>query len=169
MSGPLFRFFAEDHQRLGAWLERASEGANVDLESFAHFRAGILKHIGMEEKVLIPAARQARAGAPVPDAARYRVDHGAIASLLVPTPTPALISDLFSVLEPHNRREEQPGGLYEYCEEAVGESGCAKLLERLRAFPDVPLNPYNDQPEVLRHVREALRLSREQWRESAEG
>ena len=89
MNGPLHRFFAADHRRLDALLRRSvSVPGRVDLVPFGEFRAGILKHIGMEEKVLFPAARHARE-APLALAARLRVDHGAIAALLVPTPTPA--------------------------------------------------------------------------------
>jgi hypothetical protein len=40
----------------------------------------------MEERVLIPAARRARGGAALPVARLLRLDHGAIAALLVPPP-----------------------------------------------------------------------------------
>jgi hypothetical protein len=41
----------------------------------------------MEEKVLLPAAQKARGGEPLQIAAKLRLDHGALAALLVPTPT----------------------------------------------------------------------------------
>ena len=135
----------------------------VDLESFDQFRAGILKHIGMEERVLFPAARRAR-GVPLALAARLRVDHGAIAALLVPTPTPGLVAEILSVLRPHNTREEEPGGVYDACDEAVGEAEAERLLRELRAFPEVPLKAYNDGPAVLAHIEETLELARGQWR-----
>jgi Hemerythrin HHE cation binding domain len=164
MNGPLFRFFSDDHRRLDALLGRATATpGQVDLAAFGEFRAGILRHIGMEEKVLIPAARRARGGVPLPIAAKLRVDHGAIAALLVPTPTAALVEELRSVLGPHNRREEETGGLYRACDEAIGEAEAARLVAKLRGFPDVPLNPYNDSPLVTRHVRETLELARKQW------
>ena len=53
MSGPLHRFFAADHGRLDVLLRRAiADPARVDLAPFAELRAGILRHIGMEEKYL---------------------------------------------------------------------------------------------------------------------
>jgi Hemerythrin HHE cation binding domain len=164
MTGPLSRFFADDHRRLDASLRRAiAEPDSVDLDAFGAFRAGILRHIAMEEKVLFPAARRARGGEPLPLAARLRVDHGAIASLLVPTPTREIVADLLSVLGPHNRREEEPGGVYEQCDEALGAVGAATLVEQLRAFPEIPLNPYNDGPAVRAHIDDTLARSRQQW------
>jgi len=169
MNGPLHRFFAADHRRLDALLRRAvSVPGRVDLVPFGEFRAGILKHIGMEEKVLFPAARHARE-APLVLAARLRVDHGAIAALLVPTPTPALVAEIVSVLGPHNRREEEPGGVYDACDEAVGPDEAERLVHDLRAFPEVPLKPYNDGPAILAHIQETLELSRRQWLASDSG
>jgi Hemerythrin HHE cation binding domain len=168
-NGPLHRFFAADHRRLDALLQRSlSVPGQVDLVPFGEFRAGILKHIGMEEKVLFPAARHARE-APLALAARLRVDHGAIAALLVPTPTPALVAEILSVLGPHNRREEEPGGIYDACDEAVGPAEAERLVQELRAFPEVPLKAYNDGPAILAHIQETLELSRRQWRESEGG
>ncbi|MCG6924860.1 MAG: hemerythrin domain-containing protein [Acidobacteria bacterium] len=163
MHGPLHRFFAEDHRRLGALLERSMAApGTVDLDPFEEFRAGILRHIGMEEKVLFVAAREARGGDPLPVAARLRVDHGAIASLLVPTPTPTLVAEIVSVLTPHNRREEEEGGVYDACDEALG-AAAVDLVKELEAFPAVPLKPYNDGLEVMKHIETTLELSRRQW------
>ena len=166
MNGPLYRFFSADHRRLDELLRRSTaEPGRVDLAAFGEFRAGLLKHIGMEEKVLFAAARQALGDRPLPLAAGLRVDHGAIAALLVPTPTPAIVAEIRSVLVPHNRREEEPGGAYEACEAALGPSGAERVVDELRSFPDVPLKPYNDRPQVMRHIAENLELSRRHWLE----
>jgi hypothetical protein len=160
----LHRFFSADHRRLDTLLKRSmAEPGRVDLAPFGEFRAGILRHIGMEEKVLFVAARRARGGEPLELAARLRVDHGAIAALLVPTPTPAIVADILSVLVPHNRREEEPGGVYDACDEALGPAEAERLAQELQAFPEPPLKPYNDSPEVTRHIEENLGLARRQW------
>jgi hypothetical protein len=166
MPGPLHRFFAEDHRRLGALLERSvAEPGRVDPGPFEEFRAGILRHIGMEEKVLFVEARRARGGEPLPLAARLRVDHGAIAALLVPTPTPDIVAKIGSVLSPHNRREEDPGGVYDACDAALGPAA-EDLARELDAFPGVPLKPHNDGPEVMKHVETTLEQSRRQWEDA---
>ncbi|MBZ0119582.1 MAG: hypothetical protein K8H88_21505, partial [Sandaracinaceae bacterium] len=53
-----------DHARLHALLQRAL-ASGFDPEPFAEFRAGLLRHIGIEEKVLLVAARRARGGEPI--------------------------------------------------------------------------------------------------------
>jgi len=163
MAGPLRQFFAADHDRLDALLRRAvAQPGGVDRQPFDAFRAGLLRHIGMEEKVLFPAARSLRPGL-LPITSRLRVDHGAIAALLVPSPTPEVVADLLSVLGPHNRREEGDDGVYDACDAALGETAGRRMVEELRGFPEPPLNPYNDGPEVRRHVAVTLAASRRQW------
>ncbi len=170
MTGPLHRFFATDHSRLDALLRRSiARPGRVDVAPFAEFRAGILRHIGMEEKYLFVIAKAARGGRPLDLAARLRVDHGAIAALLVPTPTPAIVDDLLSVLVPHNRREEEPGGVYEAADDALGPSEAERLVAELESFPEPPLKPYNDAPGVAKHIAETLALSRRQWEAGGEG
>jgi GMP synthase-like glutamine amidotransferase len=162
--GPVHRFFARDHRRLDGLLRRAiaSDGP-LDLAAFGAFRAGLLRHIGMEEKVLFTAVRGARGGEPLGIAALLRVDHGAIAALLVPTPTREIVAQLRSVLEPHNRREERLDGAYDASDQALSDDAAARLIAELEAFPEPPLKPYNDAPEVFRHIEERLALSRRQW------
>jgi len=55
--------------------------------AYAEFRAGLLKHIALEEKILLPAAQRLNGANPLPIAAKPRLNHGALAALLVPTPT----------------------------------------------------------------------------------
>src|SRR5215471_3517286 len=98
MSGPLAHVFIEDHRRLGRLLEASKSGrAGVETEPYEEFRAGILRHIGLEERILIPGARRARGGEALPVARLLRLDHGAIASLLVPTPSRAIIDRVLGV------------------------------------------------------------------------
>jgi hypothetical protein len=61
MPGQLYRFLADDHARLDALLQRTiASPDNIDRAAYAEFRAGLLKHISMEEKMLLPAAQRAR-------------------------------------------------------------------------------------------------------------
>jgi hypothetical protein len=156
MSGTLYRFFAEDHDRLDGLLRRSiTEAGAIDRGAYAEFRAGLLKHISMEEKVLLPAAQRLRGGAPLAVAATLRLDHSALAALLVPTPTRPILAAIRAIRGPHNAREEGPGGVYKCCEQLVGGEAEA-LLSELRAAPEVPLAPHSDGPQVMAVVRRAL-------------
>ncbi len=156
----IFQFLARDHARLDSLLSRAfREPADVDLTSFGEFRQGLLRHIALEEKLLIPAVTAARGGEPLPFARRLRVDHGALAALLVPTPARSTADELRKILVPHNVVEEGPGGLYETCDAVLSELEKQALLERMLAYPPVRVARYRDGPRVCRTAEEALRIS----------
>lgn len=162
MPGPIARFLAADHLRLDALLREAlGRPGGIAREPFDAFRAGLLRHIALEEKILLPAAREARGGEPLPVARRLRVDHGAVTSLLVPTPPPEIVAEIRSILEPHDWVEEAPGGLYEACEALLGGRAEA-ILARLRAYPEVRVAPYRDGPHAHRTAASALAASARQ-------
>jgi hypothetical protein len=156
VAGPIHRLLSDDHRRLDALLDRATaDPEKTDHSAYAEFRAGLLKHIGMEEKILLPAVQRRCGGKPLPVAAALRLQHGAIAALLVPTPTPDIIGTLRHVLGGHNPLEEGPGGLYETCDEAVANE-VEGLLTALRAAPEVPVASHVDGFKVLAAVRRSL-------------
>jgi hypothetical protein len=157
--GPLHALLTEDHARLEALLERATrEPERFDHQAFEEFRAGLLRHIGIEEKILLAEARRRRGGAALPLAARLRIDHGALASLLVPTPDAALVLEIRGILRTHDVLEEEAGGLYDQCEELAGGE-VAGLLERVRAAPAVPVAKHFDGHGVHRTAVGALEAS----------
>ena len=53
MMGPIAGYLADDHARLDALLTRGT----TDPAAYADFRRGLLRHIGMEEKILLPVAQ----------------------------------------------------------------------------------------------------------------
>jgi Hemerythrin HHE cation binding domain len=166
LQGPLAQFLAGDHDRLDALLRRAlARPGEIDREPFDAFRAGLLRHIALEEKILLPAARAARDGEPLPIARRLRIDHGAITSLLVPTPTPEIAAEIRSILVPHNRVEEEPGGLYQTCDRLLADQA-AEILARMRAYPEVKVAAYKDGPKVHRTAASALASSQRQFEEA---
>jgi hypothetical protein len=154
--GPIARFLADDHERLDALLQRAVvESGTIDRVVYAEFRAGLLKHIGMEEKILLPAAQRGRGGEPLPTAAKLRLDHGALVALLVPTPTSRIVAAIRTILADHNALEEGRGGVYEVCEQLAGAEANA-LLASLRAAPEVPVNSHVDGPRIMDAAHRAL-------------
>ena len=159
MNGPIWSFFQADHARLDDLLRQAVAGpGELDANAYAAFRAELLRHIALEEKVLLPAARRCRGGEPLPVARRLRVDHGAIALLLVPSPTRALAEETRTILEPHNCMEEAPDGLYAICDELLASEAEA-LVAMACAYPDVKVAPYHDGPRACRSADEALSIS----------
>jgi hypothetical protein len=155
-AGLIYRFMADDHMRLDGLLQEAAARPDViDRAAYAQFRAGLLKHIGMEEKILFPEAQRRRGGEPLPAAAQLRLDHGALAALLVPSPTHAIVAVIRSILAGHNAIEEEPGGPYELCEHLAGAE-VDTLLARLRSAPDVPVAAHVDSPKVRAATRRAV-------------
>jgi len=108
----------------------------------------------MEELILIPAAKRL-SGKAVALAQRTRLDHAALTSLLIPTPTGKLLTVLRAVLEPHNRMEEEKDGLYAQCEGVLGAEADS-VLEQLNAAPDIPPAAHVDGPHVSASIRRAL-------------
>ncbi len=156
MARNIHRYLADDHRRLDGLLDRATaDPENIDAAAYAQFRAGLLKHIGMEEKILLPAAQKRRSGEPLPIAPRLRLDHGALAALLVPSPTAPVVAAIRAILKIHNRLEEDPGGMYDQCEDIVGGEVDA-ILSQLENCAEVKVLPHVDSPFVIEAARRAL-------------
>ncbi|MCB9506364.1 MAG: hemerythrin domain-containing protein [Myxococcales bacterium] len=149
-----------DHERLRRLLHRATAATELDLAAFADFRRGLLRHIGIEEKLLLPAARGARGGSPLERARDLRIDHAAITSLLVGTPDRALCREIEALLFVHDAKEEGCGGVYDECERLLSDDEIAVLAQRAAAFPAVKVTPYYDGPKVHRTAESALASAR---------
>jgi hypothetical protein len=140
----IHEFLAGDHRRLDALLANAA----ADPAAYTEFRLGLLRHIAMEEKVLFPIARAQHRDV----VARLHADHAAIASMLVPPPTPALLRTLEDVLAEHNPLEDAPGGLYDVCDRIAGED----VIARMQAIPPVRASQHLDEPRIYEHIERML-------------
>ena len=153
--GPVWQLLADEHARLDSLLVRAGLCRSVEeLSAYDQLRRILLRHIGMEEKVLLPAAERAR-GKPIAEAARLRLDHGALAALMIPSPQPRIIRAIRIVLARHNPLEEAGNGVYDSCELIVG-SAAAEVLASLKATPSVSVKPHLDSTKVYEALRRAL-------------
>ena len=156
MPGKIYRYLADDHRRLDGLLERAtSDPEDIDAAAYSQFRAGLLKHIGMEEKVLLPAAQRRRGGEQLLVAPKLRLDHGALAALLVPSPTGPIVAAIRAILEAHNPIEEDLGGVYDLCEE-LARAEADQILHELQSYPEVRVLPHVDNPFVIDVTRRAI-------------
>ena len=79
-------FLESDHAGIDDLLSASVVGDAFDLSVYGAFRGRLLRHIGMEEKILVPFARAAQPEAPLAVAKQLKLDHGALVSLLVPSP-----------------------------------------------------------------------------------
>jgi hypothetical protein len=110
----------------------------------------------MEEKILMPAAQRLGGGKALHMAPKLRLDHGALAALLVPTPTPAIVAAICAILKAHNTIEEGLGGLYEQCEELAG-ADAEPILAQLRNAPKVRVAAHIDLSKTIEATRRALK------------
>jgi len=164
--GPITSFLAADHGRLDALMAESDRGVGeIGLEPFGAFREGLLRHIGMEEKILLPALLKCP-GAPVKLAEKLRLDHGALTNLLVPQPTREILAAIRMILGPHNRLEEEPGGFYDACDSLLAAEADA-LTERMKAAPELPLRPYSRRPEALEAAKRAMARAGFRWEDVA--
>lgn len=149
-------FLTADHARLDALLAAAcADPPQVDGEAYRELRAGLLRHIAMEEKVLFAEVR-----AQADEAAKHvtrilHADHAAIASLLVPPPTAGLIASLKGILDDHNPLEDAPGGLYDQVDRHAGDR-VSVLLTRMQAIAPVRASQHLDEPRVHAHIERML-------------
>ena len=156
MNKPLYHFFTNDHHRLDDLLNKATRNpGNMQMEFYQHFRTGLLKHIKMEEKILFPAAQKANGDIPLPLAAKLRVDHGALTTLMVVPPSPEVIKVLRFVLDKHDLLEEEPGGMYDVCEKLT-EGDTNDLLEQLAKVTEVPVHPFNNEGYAMDVAKRTL-------------
>lgn len=157
--GPLARLLVDDHRRLESLLDRSvATPGRIDSAAYEEFRAGLLRHIGIEEKILFKVTKRRRGGVPHPAVRSLHIEHAAIGSLLVPTPDAALVDELRDLLAYHNRREEGPGAFYDACERLAGDE-IDDLLQRAHAAPIVPLAAHFDGEGTWRRAADALRAA----------
>jgi hypothetical protein len=156
MPGVLYKYLAGDHDRLGGLLQRAVAAPGViDMEPYSEFRKGLLRHIALEEKIVIPAIARLQGGSQPAIAERLRLDHGALVALLVPPRSPSIVLTIRSILQVHNALEEQEGSLYLLLEQLAG-ADTERLAGQMKSAPDVPVLPHNERAESLEATRRAV-------------
>jgi hypothetical protein len=152
----LYQYLAGDHDRLDRLLSQAvADPAAFGHAAYAAFRTGLLRHISIEEKIVLPAIARFQNGRQAEVAARLRLDHGAIVALLVPPPSPPVVATLVAILQVHNALEEEDGGLYRLLDRLAGAES-ERLLHLMRTAPEVPVLPFNERSSTLEATRRAV-------------
>lgn len=156
MHGQLHNYFAEDHREIEQLLNNAAgSGIEIDVTYFNEFRARLLIHIGIEEKILLPAIKVWQKGKPHPTATTLRLQHGALAALLVPFPSDTTIRVIRGILDHHNQLEEGDMGFYGFFNKFNADDNYNLLLQVIN-YTEVPVMPYSHDPNVLEATRRAV-------------
>lgn len=156
MNKPLHHFFTTDHHRIDQLLHKATENpGEVETNYYHQFRTRLLKHIKMEEKILFPSAQKSNGNVPLPLAAKLRLDHAALTSLMVVPPSDKVIKVLRYILDKHDLLEEEPGGMYDVCERLT-EGETNTLLQQLEKVAEVPVHPFNEAAYALDVAKRTL-------------
>lgn len=155
MADRLHDLLTRDHTRLDHLLETMIRiDGTIDDAAYAAFRGGLLRHIGIEERILFPEVRRLQGSSPLME--QLHRDHAVLAALLVPPPTGAEIEQIRAILLQHNPLEEEGGGFYEVVEELTGDA-LTSVLARVEAYPEVRLAPHSDTPILRRSIEQLLR------------
>lgn len=159
MASELHEFLSHDHDRLDLLLSGClGEDGSVEAGMYAEFRQGLLRHIGIEERILFPELRKRRGITPLEE--QLHIDHAALAALLVPPPSRTEIEQIREILTLHNPLEERDGGLYEILEELVGAE-LDELMARVHATPTVRVAPLNESPGIRKAIGELVQRALE--------
>jgi hypothetical protein len=124
------RYLADDHRRLDALPERAmSDPENIDAAAYAQFRSGLLKHIGVEEKMFLPRGTKATPRRTASRRAQTAPRSRRVGCAAGPSPTAPVVAAIRVIFNVHNPIEEEPGGMV--LEFVLGSMG-GRDLRRLR-------------------------------------
>lgn|SRR5688572_1623510 len=149
-------YLEQDHRRIEQILQEATAtGDGTEPKLYQEFRRALLRHIGMEEKILFLAIRNATDGRSLPGVEQLHLDHGALAALLVPTPTAAILGAIRAILHRHNGIEEGPHGIYRRFEQLPGIDADG-ILAKLQTAPPVAMNPHVDNATAIESMRAAV-------------
>jgi len=145
-------YLTSDHRRLEELFASALRDGDIDMPLYDEFRIGLLRHIGIEESIVLPLVRER--GGRFFGERQLRLEHGAIAALLVPPPTPELTRALGALLQKHNLLEETDRTLYDILDGCAEEH--AQLVERFAQQAPPPLSRFINNPDAYEPARRAL-------------
>jgi hypothetical protein len=156
MSEAFATYLRDEHRALLAALDEALAGpSGFDPARYASFRAQLLRHMAVEERLVVSPLRARQVV--VPDGYEVRVEHAALAALLAAAPDAALAVELRALLTAHCAREEAPGGLFEVLAgHVIGDDA----VQMAKTFPDVKAATYSSATWLPRTVKDALDLAR---------
>ncbi len=142
-------YLTSDHRRLEALFAAALEPGEVDLARYDEFRIGLLRHIAIEETIVLPLVREHK-GSFFADR-QLHLEH----ALLVPPPTPEVTRALAALLKKHNLLEETDRTLYDTLDDCCRDKH-PELVRRLAEHPAPPLSKNINNPDGVDPARRAV-------------
>ena len=144
-----------DHARICELLESVCSPDGIDYGAYQRFRGGLLRHIAIEENILVPAIKKLRDGVDLPAARQLKHENAALASMLVPTPTNEIVARLKKLLAMHDMDAEGRDGLYAELERITGND-LENLLRRMDSAPAASLAAYRDGPKTFETIERLM-------------
>lgn len=153
-------WLAREHEEINALALDARAPEGIDFEAFDRFRARLLRHICIEERLLFPMGEVGNGGQLATAINELRIDHAALASLLVPTPDHVLAQEIAGLLELHNELEERSGGIYDQCMALLDDETAEAILYDAGETGPMQTAKYFDGLGTVRTAAAALEKAR---------
>jgi hypothetical protein len=153
-------WLARDHEEINALALDARAPYGIDNEAFERFRERLLRHMGIEERLLFLQIERSSEGPLAEVIHELRIDHAALTSLLVPTPDHVLAQEIADLLERHTQLEESPGGVYDQCIALLDDDTADAILYDACEARPVQTAKYFDGPGTVRTAAAALDKAR---------
>lgn len=153
-------WLVRDHEEISALALDARAPYGIDNEAFDRFRERLLRHIGVEDRLLFFQIERISDASLAEAISELQIDHAALMSLLVPTPDLVLAQEIAGLLERHNQLEECHGGVYDQCMALLDDETAEAILYDASERGPVPTAKYFDGPGTVRTAAAALEKAR---------
>jgi hypothetical protein len=136
------------------FLSSTTDPEAVDASMYDEFRSKLLRHIAIEENIVLPLLRKHLRGG-FPMELQLRMEHDALAALCVLPPSPEVLYSMHSLLIRHDRLEEAHGTLYDLFDDCVRREP-ENIAEHIATFRQSATPRYINNPLALEYARRAI-------------
>lgn len=160
-------FLTQTHEELRDLLDKSLSVEGVQLEPYEAFRTELLKHIGVEEHIVLPLVEE-RSPQRFFALKQIRLEHRAIGMLLALQPSGEIITVIRNLLKKHDFLEETPDTLYDILDDCCADDQ-PELLKRIREYPGLPLSDVVEETPTLEDARRAIYRAGYTWEKLLSG
>ncbi|MCZ7557363.1 MAG: hemerythrin domain-containing protein [Bacteroidia bacterium] len=146
---------AAQHRRIEQlFLDASADPGSVNVPIYDEFRKTLLRHIAIEENIVLPLLRKHLRGG-FPMELQLRMEHDALAALCVLPPTIEVLFSLHALLIRHDRLEEAHGTLYDLFDDCVRRE-TDNIPEQIATFRETATPRYINNPLAIEYARRAI-------------